>query len=553
MGNNRKESVKRKEDSVNNKRLCRLYVLFLGAMALVCLRLYVISTDGSEASEVLSGQYTRRMDVVSRRGMIYDRNGVLLSDEPAGYVAVLNPGDIAEEDYGKASATLSRLGEYSQSYFAEKLYAGVPFTVRVSQKIPAEYGSSYALYRPRQDPFLCHLLGYRNVDGKGMAGLEGEYDEYLSGAASAAVAARYEADAWGAVMEGEVFDISDDGYADREGMLLTIDAEIQRKVETVCDETMDMGAVVVQDIETGELLAMCSRPTFQPEQVAEYLSSEKGELLNRCLMAYTPGSVFKTVVAAAALEKEPNVWETTYDCKGYIDVYGEKIGCHDRAGHGILDMKGGFAQSCNPYFISLGLSLGKQDILQMAYKMGAGRYNSIHLLPCAEGHLPDGEKEIPAETANLSVGQGEVLLTPVQVCGILSTAATGVYHKPSLVKCLENGGTTAEYGASEGEPVLSQHTVERLREMFEACVTEGTGYRAISEQVSCGGKTATAQSGQRKEGEEVIHQWFAGFFPAEAPQYAVCVLCDGNGENNRHPSEIFREIAEKLCEKPLHR
>lgn len=531
-----------------NKRLCCFYLLFLTATVILCFRLYYIATDGTRAEVALAGQYTRRLDVAARYGQIYDRNGVLLSDERIGCRTVIDSSSLSEEERYELSEILAETTDKPQSYYWEKLSGKSVFTVDTAQKISEKYGTSYTVSRSKTDCFLRHLLGYRNVDGVGMAGIFRTYDDYLRQTA-ANVTVRYQADANGGVMSGKKLDISDENYEKREGIVLTINAEIQKAVEEVCDQTLDRGAVVVENIADGELLAICSRPTYSVDRVADLLTSEKGELLNRAFLAYTPGSVFKIVSAAAALERDPDAYRQTYVCDGAIDVGGTIIRCHDRTGHGELSMSEGFALSCNPYFIDLGLSLGKETLRKQAEKLGLFRYDSVNLLPTDKGVFPQDSTEIPAQTANLSVGQGEIALTPIQVCNLVATAVSGMYHKPSVVKCMINGEFSAEYGGDIGERVLSENTVLRLREFFVACVTDGTGYRALSDTVDCGGKTATAQSGQKKGDEEVIHSWFAGYFPADDPKIAVCVLCDGNGENTTHPSEIFKKIVEKIVEK----
>lgn len=540
---------------MNRKQVCGIYFVFLAAFAVLCARFYVIATGGSEAQQALSGQYTRKLDIVQRSGFVFDRGGRRLCTANDGYVLFINPSALSPDEYYDAADELSEATGMRASYFADKLFLGAPFTA-VAKRLPeGEFGGgfikAFEKYKDIGDEFLCHVLGYNNADGKGMSGIRGAYSEYLSEYASGKAFARYEADAYGAVIDGTDVMLYDDGYSENSGIYLTIDYEIQDCVENICRDLLDMGAVVVMDTDSGEILAMHSKPVYRKGNVADYLSSERGELLNRSILGYTPGSVFKTAVAAAALEKDISLADREYECRGVIDVFGEKIRCHNTAGHGVLNMEQAFAQSCNPYFIDLGLSLGLETILDTARKMGAREYQSINLLPAAAGNLPENSSGLPAFTANISVGQGELLLTPVQVCSMMSSAATGVYRKPSIVSKLVSDGEETEYGASEdsAEKVLSPETVEKLHGMLEKCVDDGTGWRAKNETVKIAGKTATAQSGQFKDGKEVIHSWFAGYFPADAPKYTVCVLCDGNGKENENASVIFGRIAEMIWNK----
>lgn len=528
--------------------MCIVYFIFLFAVIMVCARLFVISDSGSEANYVLSGQYTRRMDIAERHGFIFDRNGVILDHIQNGYILFVDPSREDASEYYETAEKLSDATDMQESYFIEKLFSGAPFTVAAKSETKDNTVFCYEKYDSTDGEFLCHVLGYNDSEGNGMSGICKAYSEFLSEYTSGEVFARYEADATGAVMNDTSAEIHDSGYTEENGIYLTIDADIQKIAEEISNEVLDMGAVVIQDTVSGEILALVSRPAYDRGNVAEYLLSERGELLNRCFMGYTPGSVFKTVVAVCALEEDSGYADKKYECTGVIDVSGEKIKCHNILGHGELDMKEAFAQSCNPYFIDLGLTVGIDNILSEVKKLGVGAYDSINLIPVSEGNLPTEGLNFPAQVANTSVGQGDVLLTPVQVCSIMSTAATGIYHKPSIVSKLVSYGEETEYGGTEGTRVISEKTVFALGEMLRSCVEDGTGYRAKSDIVNISGKTATAQSGQIKDDKEVIHSWFAGYFPSENPKYTMCVLCDGNGEENENPAVIFKKIAELISE-----
>jgi penicillin-binding protein 2 len=178
--------------------------------------------------------------------------------------------------------------------------------------------------------------------------------------------------------------------------------------------------------------------------------------------------------------------------------------------------------------------------------MGVGKLNDIDGLSCAKGFLPDALHMKPYDKANTAIGQGSVLVTPIEINTMMMCAVTGNFTPPRLVeKTASANGEELLFGTQK-QKLLSAETVAALRSMLCACVNSGTGYRVKNSTVSCGGKTATAQSGQIRDGKEVVHLWFSGFFPAETPQYVVTVLCDGNGKDNSHPSDIFRMIAEQL-------
>lgn len=528
------------------------YIVFVAIFMLICARLYTIASSGSKAETVLSGQYTRRLDIVSRSGFVFDRNGRLLDKIRSGYIVSVNPALTNAEEISDIAEHMAKISSLPVSFVTEKLVSGSPFSFASSEALNEKYATSFERFEQRDDSFLCHILGYTDSDGNGVSGVLGAYGEFLFKKDNAAgnVFLRYEADAHGKTVQNGYFEFCDNGYTRKDGIYLTIDYDIQKIAEDVCADMMDMGAVVISDTFSGELVAVVSKPVFSPGNVADVLNSSRGELLNRAFMGYTPGSVFKTVVAAAALRKDPSLASLEYECKGYIDVGGEIIKCHNTEGHGKLCMKEAFAASCNPYFINLGLVTGIENVLETAEKMGVRNTKNINLLPCSAARLPHKNLHLPALVANTSVGQGELLLSPVHVSAVMSCAATGFYRRPSIVIKTTHAGNEAFYTSEEAEKVLSEKTCDTLKEMLSLCVSEGTGTKAASSKISISGKTATAQSGQMKDKKEVIHSWFAGFFPSESPKYTICVLCDGNGDN-KNPSEIFRIIAEGIYSSSL--
>ncbi len=530
---------------MNKKRVLVIYFLFLCAVLFLTARFYIIADNGSQAAGALAGQYVRRLEIANRLGIVFDRNGEYIDVAEDGYITVVDPANLTSAESIVLSDKLSQHSDRLQSYYYDALISGKPFTVVTDRDITDDYCKSFVRYK-EADGVLCHLLGYRNSEGVGMTGIMQAYDTFLTEYSSGRVFARYQADAHGRRAQGTDMEIFDDRYGERNGIYLTIDLGIQKAAERICSEYLDTGAIVVQDTNTGEIYAMVSAPFYKKENLSEYLDSDRGELLNRCMLGYTPGSVFKTVVSVAALSDSSFDPQAVYECMGYIETEGQKIKCHNVYGHGALDLKEAFAQSCNPYFIDLGCRLGIEKIIDTAQSMGIGQYDSVNLLKCTKGFLP--EKKTLSVLANISVGQGEVLFSPLQVCSMMSTAATGIYLKPSIVLKTVLGDDIVEYESVGETRVFDDKTAELMKELFISCVEEGTGYRAKTNLVTTAGKTATAQSGQIKDGKEVIHSWFAGFFPADSPRFTVCVLCDGNGSGNAHPSEIFRLITEAIIQ-----
>lgn len=529
---------------MNKKRVMWIYFLFLCTSLFLAFRLFVIAQNGSRATEALAGQYTRSMGVIKRNGFVFDRNGEKIDVVSDGFITLVDPAQLIYEKATELSELLSQSSTFAQSYFYEKILSEKPFVIKTNIRVEHERCASFEKYKENDSLFL-HLLGYRNSDGVGMSGILKAYDAFLTKYSAADVKAVYRSDAKGRRAINTDIEIFDDGYSSAEGLYLTVDKKIQECVERICEKHIDIGAVVVQDTRTGEILAMVSAPLFDKNKLSEYLDSDRGELLNRSVLGYTPGSVFKSVIAVSALSDENFDPEKEYECVGYIEIDGQKIKCHNTSGHGKVNLKKAFAVSCNPYFINLGCNIGYEKIIETASSLGVGKYSSVNLLPCAKGVLP--KHEDVGTVANISVGQGQILLSPLQVCSMISTLVTGEYHKPSLVKKTVADSFVTHYLELGEKTVLSDDMVDVMKELFESCVNDGTGYRAKSDMVQTAGKTATAQSGQIRDGKEVVHSWFAGYFPADIPQYTICVLCDGNSSENAHPSEIFRLIAEAIC------
>lgn len=526
---------------------CSIFVLAL----LLMVRLYTLSNGENKALEVLHGQYTRRNTVAERNGFVYDSEGRLLSHEENGTIMVVNPA--AADDKNRVITYISDYSDYSFEDAFDLFRKNVPFTVKTDSfpdKTPPEGVYLYPSFSEADNSLCRHLLGTRNSDGEGVSGVfkscSGILDSY-----SGSLSYKYTADAMGYLLNGENFCIEDRLYSCNGGVVLTINRDVQEKIDKICDKSMEMGAVMVVRISTGEIVAMSSRPLYDREQVAEYLDSENGELINRCFSLYTPGSVFKAVIAAAALEKNEELYKFEYECTGETDVSGRIFRCHKADGHGKQTMKEAFANSCNTYFITLMQNTGFDYILTLCNRMGLGEANVIDgfLVPGAK--MPDiGKRYADAYKANFSFGQGDLLLSPVDLTNIFSVCSTGWKRDLTLIKgvCGEDGEDFVGFGKKESTKILSDETVSKMLEMMRLCVTDGTGRGAYIEEIYTAGKTATAQSGQYKNGMEVLHRWFTGVFPNDNPEYVIVVLCDGNGRNLQSPQKIFAECVRAVSE-----
>ena len=538
--------------NTHQRRACIVFCVILFICLILTIRIYDISMYGTQAKEVLSGQYTRKVTVAEHSGFVYSSDGGLLSHQENGAVAIVNV--FHESDKNKAVAYLTDYSHVSADEIISRINKKTPFTVTLT-KIPEENAPHgihvYPLYIENTGALCRHFLGYKNADGQGVDGVLSKFNSMLS-RPSGTLSYKYLANAKGVFMDSDLLVIENKEYTDKSGIVLTINREIQKEVDEICDNYMDMGAVVVSHIESGDILAISSRPLYDAQNVAESLLLDTGNLINRAFSLFTPGSVYKTIVAAAALEFDNKLAGFEYECTGEISVSNKVFKCHKKDGHGVLDLESAYANSCNTYFIKLVQTVGFEIVCDMAEKMGLGQIYTIDGFYVKGAKTPSSQKEYPdAYKANASIGQGDILVSPLDILRVFSVCSSGYKRDVSLVKglCSEDGELTVSFNKdTRAERLLSDETVKKLLSMMKKCVTDGTGSLAKTEKVSVGGKTATAQTGQYKNGVELLHKWFAGVFPIEDPKISVVVLCDGNGENNMSATKIFSMIAEKTAE-----
>ena len=303
---------------------------------------------------------------------------------------------------------------------------------------------------------------------------------------------------------------------------------------------------MVMDVDSGQLKAVVSLPTFDPDDLTAALNDQEKPFFNRAFAAYNVGSSFKLAVAAAALEQGISP-DFSVNCVGGVEIAGRMIYCHHRAGHGETDMERALEQSCNPYFIALGREIGDESILTMAEHMGFGRGSDFaEGLVASAGNLPKAAAS-PLELANLSFGQGELLATPLQIAAMVSSIANGGYQvEAQLLLGWTEDGSVPQAAEQAKERILSERTAKRLQHDMIQVVEEGSGTNAMPSVGGAGGKTASAQTGRYMEEEEIVHAWFAGFYPADEPQYSIVVLAEGMESGGTYAAPVFRRICEQI-------
>lgn len=526
-------------------RIVGVFVVMLTIASGLMVRLYALSMNvGLEQAAQSQSAYT--LQITTTRGQIYDRNLQPLTDtEQRNYLAVLPTDDAVQACAEQITGTSRRLA-------LDAAAQGTPFVLPLEdgQKVYAadveNFTVSSRLPHDPSEQLAVHLLGYLDGEGNGVSGIEQAYNDQLA-AAGEQVTVRCQVDALGRPMENGTMQVEGSSRPPQQGVILTLDKRMQQVVEQV-GEQIEQGAIVVMDVQTGAITASASFPQYDPYHLEAALEDAGQPLINRALLPYCVGSSFKLSVAAAALEEgiSPSF---SVDCVGGTTVAGRIFYCHNRAGHRETDLKRAIEQSCNPYFIKLGQETGAEQLLGMAKALGFGQETQLADGVIAQaGNLPTlGELSSPHELANFSFGQGKLTATPVQIAAMVSAVANGgMAVTPHLVMgTTEDGQTVQEKESPAPVRVFSQQTAAFLQEAMIGVVEEGSAPLAQPKQGGAGGKTASAQTGlYDEEGEEIVHAWFAGFFPAQNPQYAAVILIEGGEYGGQVASPLFAQLVD---------
>lgn len=525
-----------------SRRVAVFFTAFLICMFLLLVNLYTVST-GSTLAETAQRQSSYQLTLSSGRGTIYDAGLTPLTGTQPEYIAVVNPTPQA------ASALAQALTKEEMTNVYTQLSQGKPFLLRLQKPVSAEGIDTFTVARRyASDQTAANAIGYLNGSGTGVAGIEKAYQDYLS-QDTGKLTVLYRVDAMNRILSGGEKEVVDTTQKNKKGVVLTLDAEIQKIAEQAAKKHLKKGAVVVTEVPGGKIRALVSLPDFSQDDLQSALDNPDSPLLNRAISAYSVGSVFKLVSAATALENGVSP-DTTFTCTGGIEVGGGVFHCFNGKAHGTLDMQGAIAQSCNTYFVRLMQQVPNESFLNMAKALGFGK--SISFAPgyvSAAGTLPETKDLlIPRALANFSFGQGTLTATPVQVAGLINAvAAGGEYVPPSLVQGLVDENLEYVQQQPETQPVrvMSQSTAALLRQFMGAAVESGTAQKGRPVSGGAGVKTGTAQTGQFSDGKEIVQGWFAGFFPLDNPQYSITVLSeDAQGGGDGAP--VFQEIANAL-------
>jgi len=530
---------------------------------------FVQLVNGHWLSEKAEELWSRDVPFQAKRGKILDRNGDVLAYNISAPSVLVFPSQVKnpEETAKKLANVLSASEEKIYKTITQrKLNVYIkPEGRKISNEKAREIqklglpGVMIAEDSKRHYPygeFLSHVLGFSGIDNQGIVGSELIYDEILSGKEGSV---SFYSDAKGKLMpnQPEVYSPPKDGN----NLVLTIDSGVQKIMEREVDLAVakynpDHVIAIAMDPNTGEILGMTSRPDYDPGRYQEYAP----EVYNRNLPVfsmYEPGSTFKIITLAAALEEgKVNLEEDEFHDPGHVTVAGARLRCWKRGGHGHQTFLEVVENSCNPGFVELGQRLGTKKLFKYVYDFGFGKKTGIDMQGEQKGIIFRPENRGPVETATTAFGQG-VAVTPIQQVAAVSAAINGGYlYQPYIAKEWHDSETDIVVGRNTPQlkrQVISHETSKKVREALESVVAKGTGRNAYVDGYRVGGKTGTAQKvgpngGYLKDNHIVS---FIGFAPADDPQIVVYVGVDNPKGTVQFGGVVAAPIVGKIIDDSL--
>lgn len=530
-----------------DERMKITFLIMLILFIFIILRVFYIQIfDYKKLNEYASDLWSRDLPIEANRGLILDRNGVVLADNLTTTSLVLIPNQIKEKE--KATKSLAEILNVSYDEMKKHVYKktsiervhpeGRRLSYDIAEKIADLKLDGVYLVKEakRYYPYgnlLSHSLGYVGIDNQGLSGLELQYDKYLTGKSGAI---KYFSDA-----KGNKLNVSDIYVEPKDGMnlYLTIDINIQKSIERELNNIVDMfspdmALAIVMNPKTGEILGIGSRPDYNPNTYQKYSQ----EILSRNLpvwSSYEPGSTFKIITMATSVEEKIIDIENDhfYD-SGSVNVDGAVLKCWKAGGHGDQTFLQVLQNSCNPGFVKLGQMLGKERLFSYIEKFGFGTKTGVDLNGEGQGIIFPLDKVGNVELSTTAFGQG-VSVTPIQQVTAVSAVVNGGYlYKPYIVKSIAEKETNTIIKETEKtlvRKVISSETSAIMRHALESVVAKGGGKAAYIEGYRIGGKTGTAQ--KVKDGRYMVGNYIMSFMaivPSNNPE-AVLYLAIDNPKN----------------------
>ncbi len=526
-----------------NKRIKIMLLLFGFVLLMVILKVFYVQVfDYKKLSNLASDLWSRNLPIEASRGRILDRNGVVLADNVTTTSLVLVPNQIKNKK--EVCEKLAEILNVSYDEMKKHVFKSTsiervhPIGRRLSYEIAdkieeLKFDGVYLLKEAKRyypyKTLLAHVLGYVGIDNQGLSGLELQYDKYLTGEAGAI---KYFSDA-----KGNKLTLSDIYVKPQDGMdlQLTIDINIQKSVERELDNVVnmmnpDMALAVVMNPKTGEVLAMSSRPTFDPNNYKNYST----EILSRNLpiwASYEPGSTQKIITTAASIEEKViDIYNEHFFDSGGVTVDGARIRCWKAGGHGDQTFLQVLQNSCNPGFVQMGERLGKERLFSYLDMFGFGNKTGIDLNGEGKGIIFPLSRVGNVELATTAFGQG-ISVTPIQQITAISAILNGgnLLRPYVLANVLEpeTGNVMYQNKTKVVRKTISEETSKTMRYALETVVALGGGKAAYIDGYRIGGKTGTAQ--KVKDGAYLVNNYimsFVGIVPSNDPEAVLYIAID---------------------------
>ena len=576
-----------------DQRLSRRANLFLGLVATVFVAFlgtfaYLQIVRGADYELLAENNRLRRVPLPPTRGVVFDRRQeVLASTRPALNLVLVREGlTDADGQLRRLEKVLgipydamkSRLDAMKKRPTFEPLVikqnASLQDLARVESRrewFPSLLVEETALRDYPDGPAIAHAVGYVGEVGEtqlakvsdgsiqqgdivGKSGVEAEYDDVLRGRRG-----------WKLVTVnnlGRPFGTPQMGAAPQDGhpLRLTIDKKLQRALVTALAE--EVGAAVFMDPRSGEVLALASTPGYDPNVFTapvsrttwtSLVSDPRTPLHDRAIASYyAPGSTFKVLMTVAGLETGAITPSSEVSCSGSVNIYNRPFLCWKKGGHGVVDVHRALVQSCNVFYYLLGKKMGIDAITKYAAMFKIGGITGIDIPGEKEGMPPSAEFKqksgrgpwYPGDTISVSIGQGLLAVTPIQMATMMSAVANGgTLVRPHLMRDAEAQG--------EKLPILAG-TLAVIHDALQDVVEEGTATKAQLGPIKVAGKTGTAQVFKKSAGidadklpkDERDHAWFVGYAPADAPEIAFAIVIEHGGHGGTTAAPVAKKVLE---------
>ncbi|AFM01738.1 MULTISPECIES: stage V sporulation protein D [Desulfitobacterium] len=534
---------------VMRKRIAFLFFCVSAFLVVLIVRLaFVQLAQGAILSDKADESHYRGVPVAAKRGNVEDRNGEVLAMSVSTETVYAVPAQVRSSGRGEEIAralsgllemepeqVLERITKRSAlEYVKKRVTAEVAAQVRALELPGIGITEDSVRYYPN-GTLAAHIIGFAGIDNQGLEGIELTRDSELNGVPGA-VLTEFAANGIPLPFANQMYVSPKNGNTVR----LTIDKNIQAFAERELQKLMSgqgdnmngqvpkSASILVMDPNTGQVLALASAPTYDPNYYNNYDQSTRRNIAIQ--NGYEPGSTFKIITLAAALEEKKIHPQEGFFDPGGVTILGKTVHCWKRGGHGSQTFTQVVENSCNPGFVAMGQRLGMDKFYEYLYNFGFGKKTGIEMSGEAVGILAGKKRATALDLATMSIGQTNNV-TAIQLLTAVSAVANGgTLMKPQLVKEIvgPTGKVVESFEPQEVRRVISENTSKTARQMLESVVTNGTGYRAFLPGYRVAGKTGTAQkvaNGAYIQGEYIAS--FMAFAPADNPKLAILCVIDG--------------------------